>query len=189
MDATGCGAADIKRGFNQLTACGKPFWVLDPRPEDIRILDIAAHLSRICRYNGALRDDIEIYSVAQHSVLVSEHVPPEHALEALLHDAAESYVGDRVRPVKHATPGFDIEEHGVDQAIRRKYGLPPKQTPCVKAADNEASATERRDVCPENMRVDWGPMPDPWPEKIVPLLPSAARSLFLERFIALTADC
>lgn len=100
------------RGYNQTTASGYPFWVLDPRPEDIRIEDIAAHLSRICRFGGALKDDVpnipplrsmvfvETYSVAQHSVLVSRNVHQEFALEALLHDAAEAYVGDVIKPIK-----------------------------------------------------------------------------------------
>ena len=35
------------RGYNQTSAQGYPFYALDPRPEEIRIEEIAAQLSRI----------------------------------------------------------------------------------------------------------------------------------------------
>ena len=109
------------RSYNQTTASGKPFWVADPRPQDIRIQDIAAHLSRLCRFGGALRDDIDHYSVAQHCVLVSWHVPTGFELEGLLHDAAEAYVGDLIKPVKMQVAGFEAVEDRVDAAIRKHF--------------------------------------------------------------------
>lgn len=102
-----CGAKS-RRGYNQTTASGRAFWSLDPRPEDVRIEDIAAQLARICRFGGALKPGVSFYSVAQHSVLVSYNVPEEYALEGLLHDAAEAYVGDVIKPIKSAlVPGYD----------------------------------------------------------------------------------
>lgn len=221
------------RGYNQTTASGYPFWVLDPRPEDIRIEDIAAHLSRICRFGGALKGAkilkkrfgffplwlfpktffVETYSVAQHSVLVSRNVPQEFALEALLHDAAEAYVGDVIKPIKllleidpdtrdtlfmalhsdfgrarsdeilDALPSFSRIEGRVDAAIRAKFGLPLEMSPEVKEADYRAVLTEHRDLQIDRGLVDWGfASMEPWPERIVPVLPSVARAQFLQRF-------
>lgn len=211
------------RGYNQTTASGFPFWALDPRPEDIRIQDIAAHLSRICRFGGALRETqesgqdrlgrpknrrVETYSVAQHSVLVSRNVPQEFALEALLHDAAEAYVGDVIKPIKmllepdwdgmlrlldvpsedlfalsEFIPSFSRIEGRVDAAIRTKFGLPAEMSPEVKEADYRAVLTEHRDLQVDRGLVDWGlPEAAPWSERIVPVLPSVARAQFLQRF-------
>jgi len=66
-------------------------------PDDIDPLDLARGLSRACRFAG---QTTAFYSVAQHSVLASYYVPPDDALHALLHDAAEAYLGDLTSPLK-----------------------------------------------------------------------------------------
>ena len=81
------------------TFTGKKFWPLQPRIEDLDIRDIAHHLGMQVRYNGAVR---KFYSVAEHSVIVSQYVPTQYAREGLLHDAAEAYLGDMIRPLKHS---------------------------------------------------------------------------------------
>ena len=73
------------------TYTGERFWPLDPRIEDIHIRDISMALGKLCRYGG---HTIFFYSVAEHSVLVSEYVPEEYALWGLLHDASEAYLSD-----------------------------------------------------------------------------------------------
>ena len=65
------------------TLSGKKFNYLTATVDDIDIEDIATALSHICRFAGHLP---EFYSVAQHSVLVSQLVPPEFAFEALMPD-------------------------------------------------------------------------------------------------------
>lgn len=184
-----CGP-ETERGFNMMTASGKPYWPADPRAEDIRITDIAAHLSRICRYNGALRPEFSSYSVAQHSWLMSYKVPLEHALEALLHDAHEAYTGDFIKPVKLMLEDSvlpDLETLN-DRVIRKKYGLPKKMTPVVKEADRISAATELRDVLPESHGVSWGDnVPAPWSDVVIrPLTQKRAETLFLQRFKELT---
>lgn len=176
---------DTGRGYNMTTSSGRAFWPLDPQQDDIRFGDIANGLSRLCRYNGQLDPNVEHYSVAQHSVLVSLNVPAEFALEALLHDAAEAYVGDMVRPLKLKNALYRVQELNVDRVIRSKFSLPLFCSSVVKDADNVACATEKRDLLAPSVDVDWGRLPDPWPEKIKPLNAFAARDLFFARALEL----
>ena len=178
---------DGPRGYNQTTSSGAPFWVADPRPQDIRIYDIASQLARICRFGGALRDDVEHYSVAQHCCLVSDHLPPELALEGLLHDAHEAYIGDMIKPIKvQLGVEWKILEGRIEAAVRRRFGLPEHMTPAVKEQDYLAVATEHNQLQPYSPTVDWGTPPKPWPDIITPWPAFRARSEFLRRFNALT---
>ncbi len=88
-----------RKGDYIATYTGKQFYPLDPRPEDVCLEDIAHSLSNLCRFTGHTDTD-RFYSVAQHSVICSTIVAPEAALLALLHDAAEAYLGDISRPLK-----------------------------------------------------------------------------------------
>jgi len=179
-EPTLCGRR-TSRGFNTTTTSGKPFWPLAPRAEDIRLSDIAEHLSRICRYGGALRSDVEFYSVAQHSWYCSYIVENGYELEALLHDAAEAYVGDMVRPLKLDMPEYRAVEDVIDRAIRLKFGLPVAMSPAVKLADRIACATEKRDLIAKPDGVEWGDMPEPHRIRIDGVSPFVARQLFLDR--------
>lgn len=124
------------------TFTGKKFFIFDPRPEDVCAADIAHALSMQCRYNGHTE---QFYSVAQHCVLMSHAVSLEYQLEALLHDAAEAYIGDIVRPLKHSssmTAYCNIDEN-ITSVIYQKYGLPPYQRSHeVKQADSRILADE-----------------------------------------------
>jgi len=122
-----CGE-ETPRGLNITTASGYPYWPVKPAAADIRIEDIAAHLSRICRFNGAMKHGIykqipgrsittvysiiETYSVAQHSLHVEENLRPGAddipglRLAALLHDAEEYVEGDDIKPCKEAEKAF-----------------------------------------------------------------------------------
>lgn len=166
-----------------LTASGTCFNLLEPDPDLIEIEDIAHALSNLCRFTGHTR---VFYSVAEHSVRASlcAFVPAEHALEALLHDAAEAYIGDVSSPLKAQLHEYRNIEFGVEQAIRKRFGLPAKKTPCVKQADLTMLATEKRDL----MSADG----DDWPilrgiaplaERIsASLTPHLARWHFMDHF-------
>jgi hypothetical protein len=85
-----------------ITARGTQFDIINPHPEQFDIYDIARSLSHVCRFNGHLPT---FYSIAEHSVRVADWLQakgqsPLICLTGLLHDAAEAYVGDMVRPLK-----------------------------------------------------------------------------------------
>ena len=118
---------------------------MNPSPDDVHIVDIATALSRECRYAGHAS---HFYSVAQHSVLCSRIVPPELAIEALLHDAAEAYIKDIPTPLKRQLPDYKEIEARFDWVIRVHFGLPEIPSPAVKEADNILLVTEVRDLFP-----------------------------------------
>jgi len=172
------------RGPAQGVSHGRWVYPMDPRPEEIFIQDIANSLSKMNRFFGHTKD--APHSVAQHSVWVSHHVPPEFALEGLLHDGAETYIGDIARPMKKlfeiAAPGVLRElEDGWERALAERFGLAYPMPDCIKIWDNVAVVTEKRDLLTAS-DLDWGPMPDPDPEPIVPDDWRMARQLFLSRF-------
>lgn len=149
------------------TTTGRAFDLLDPRPEDVDIIDIAWSLGRQCRYLGHTH---VAYSVAQHSVLVSEALPPELRLLGLMHDAAEAYVGDMPKPLKALLPEFSVIEDRIWRAIAERFDLPAVIPAEVKRVDTRILADEHlwlmgpspRDWCPPEpalgIRIDpWGP--------------------------------
>ena len=169
-----------------LTASGRHFDYIDPRPEDIHILDIAQGLASEARYNGHTRG---FYSVAQHSWLASQVVPREFALEALLHDATEAYCKDIPRPLKELLPDYREIEARVDGTVRALFGLPSSMSAPVKRADLILLATERRDLMPRDA-TPWAILDgiEPLPRKIIPMQPPRAQAMFLKRYIELTSE-
>lgn len=164
---------------------GHPFWPLEPKVEDIDILDIAHALSMQCRYAG---HTLFHFSISQHSVLVSHAVSPNNALWGLLHDAAEAYLVDIPRPLKHTMPVYIAAEDLLMRCIATKFRLP---WPCpdeVKVADTRILGNERRDVLAPSTR-EWVDIPIPLEScEIQEMTPVQAKSLFLERFFELRAN-
>lgn len=139
------------------TVSGIPFDLLDPKPDMVRVEDIAHALSRIARFNGHTHS--EPYSVAHHSMLVADLLaswgaPPAIVREGLLHDAAEAYYGDIVSPLKRAmvagicrdVSDFETVAERVDLVVRKALGLPPLKSHLVTRADLVSLAIERRDL-------------------------------------------
>lgn len=95
----------------------------------IDIVDIAHSLSHQCRFTG---HTCHFYSVAQHSLLVSEKMPggPADKLVGLLHDAAEAYTSDLSSPLKRwmeledYTGGAycDLQDH-ITAVVYSKFGV------------------------------------------------------------------
>lgn len=163
-----------------LTCGGRYFPFLEPDTAHFSVPEIAHALSNICRFTGHTR---EFYSVAQHSVIVSHLVPRQHALHALLHDAAEAYLGDVAKPLKHCLSEYKAIERGVEAALFRAFGLPAELPECIKHADLIMLATEQRDLMPHHDD-EWACIAgiEPLREVIKPMLPGQAEYLFLHRY-------
>jgi 5'-nucleotidase len=157
------------------------YWVLDPRPEEVHLEDIAHHLSMLCRYNGGVR---EFYSIAQHSCIVSDNLPWDLAAQGLMHDAAEYVCGDMVRPVKKNVVGYDGVEELNARAIGTAFGMDLVNLPAlVHEADMRALFTEKRDLRPPEPRTDHCAPPGllPYTARIRGWSPERARDEFLDR--------
>lgn len=168
-----------------LTFSGKYINFLDPSVNDYDIVDIAEGLGKICRFTGHSR---VFYSVAQHSVLCSYNVPKEYALEALLHDATEAYLGDVSSPLKALLPEYKNLEQLHYTAIAKKFGIPEATSDVVKYVDLVLLKTERRDLMNNKDNTIWEFIKDikPLEGKIYPVTPEESTHLFLKRFYELT---
>lgn len=175
-------------------ASGRRFYVLDPRPEDIEIEDIATSLSNQCRFTGHCR-----YSIAQHSVHVSMICPEGYQLWGLLHDASEMVVGDLNHVVKYL-PEMEVYrniEKKIMIAVCDRFGLTRGKPECVHFADKVMQSTEARDFMhptgqsQEDWDETWGPWVEkfpPLPEKMFTLPAGVSRDWFLARFEQLTMN-
>lgn len=125
------------------TFTGKAFDMSDPQPDMIDIVDIAHAGSQMNRFTGHCRFP---YPVTQHERLGSYLVPEEYALQFLLHDASESYLGDMNRPLKHFTNAgiaYREVEAKLQTLIYTVFGLPILELPDVKRVDEEMLYAEK----------------------------------------------
>ena len=184
-----------------ITYTGKVFDLLEPKPEQVCIEDIAHSLAYQCRYTGHTR---KFYSVAQHCVLMAETPDlPGDPLAKLLHDADETYIGDIARPwkalllveVPQKEPARSKSrfpsignpepvrrfEQKIQAVIGEALGTDLTYSAEVKKADIRMMATEVRDLMPPGFSSEmWGiDISNPVKETIVPWSPVHAEELFL----------
>lgn len=172
-------AVNVAVGPRMMLRSGAWFDFLDPESSDFTIEDIAAGLSKTCRYAGQCN---AFYSVAEHSLLVCD-VLPQHAFAALMHDAAEAFIGDVTRPLKQLLPEFKRIEARVEDAIFERFGVPAPMPKEVKHADLRVLAAEQMQLMPpETSRWVFSDHVEPAPVRIRGLDPDAAREAFLDRF-------
>lgn len=170
-----------------MTASGRKVDLVKPDPHAICIEDIAHSLALQCRFNGHCR---VFYSVVQHSVHCSEICDPKYTMECLMHDAAEAYLGDIVRPLK-AVLGDSVLgeiEFEFECLIAEALGLQvvAGYRDEVRRVDNIMLATEKRDLLPHSSDV-WPCLRGvtPLPGTIHTMAPVMAERAFLARYEAL----
>jgi hypothetical protein len=164
-----------------LTHTGKRFDLLESDADMIDPRDISHALAHLCRFNGHTR---ELYSVAQHSCIVAELVPEEHKLAALLHDAAEAYLGDMTRPLKQWISAYQHFEDCIWWRVCERFDIAPELPACIYKADLIALATERRDLMPPDPAI-WDCLVgiEPMAETIRPWPAAEARLIYHQRLM------
>ncbi len=122
--------------------------------------------------------------MVQHSVLVSYLVPECDQFAALMHDAAEAYVGDVPTPLKQLLPEFKIIEKRIETSLFEKFGLYDGMPVSVKKADLIMLVTEQMDLMNAKTMMKNGASADipHAPFRIKPQSPEQARKSFLDRF-------
>ncbi|MGB4065378.1 MAG: hypothetical protein WBK19_16260 [Azonexus sp.] len=165
-----------------LTVSGRYFNFLNPESSEFDIGEIAHALSHICRFTGHTSD---FYSVAQHSLIASYIVPPADAMAALLHDAAEAFMGDVSRPLKQLLPDYKAIEKRVEAAVLSRFGIDSIPM-SVKHADLVMLKTEQRDLMPAHDD-EWTDISgvEPLAEVIIPMDSGLAAYSFVERYFEL----
>lgn len=112
----------------------------------IYVSDISVPLSNICRYAGHISMG-RFYSVAEHSVLVSELIEfkggtPQECLTGLFHDGTEAFVGDCPTPFKNLIKDFKNVENMVYSHLAKRFGLLDPIPQIVEDADKHAFILE-----------------------------------------------
>lgn len=163
------------------TYTGRRFYVLSATADDILIEDIAHALSNICRYGGHCKI---FYSVAEHCVRLSMMVEGQRSkLLALLHDAAEAYIGDIPTLLKHywLPQVLDVEARLLD-LILSKYGVHDRPG-CSEMIKHEyvLLAAEVRDLVTGG-HLGWYLPEPPDPGQIVPWSSVMAEQAYLRAF-------
>lgn len=158
------------------TYSGRRFDLLDPKPDQVALVDVVHALSHIRRFTGHCRWGG--MTVAQHSLGVERLVSLSGGADlrarraALFHDAHEAYVGDRSYPLKEAVrlvheshhptgnAGADDIEDRAQAVVRRRFEAEcPAAKAVIKRADLQMLAYEAWHFLPgirrEDLRARW----------------------------------
>lgn len=162
---------------------------LEPTVEMVNIVSIAHALSNQCRFNGHVR---KFFSVAQHSIMVSQFCKEEDSLWGLLHDASEAYLVDIPRPLKRweGFAGYMKLEEKIMGVVCQKFGLDPVMPDSVKDADDLILQWEFRDNLQPKIQEIFTDMRVPLEGSYAPLIyytPEEAERDFLHKFYQLMA--
>lgn len=177
--------------LNPVIQISSGYWnISEPERQAPDILSIAHSLSGICRFTGHTG---KFYSVAEHSVRCSYIHPEQDAFAKLMHDVAESVLGDVSSPLKQLLCEYKVLERKTEAVLFRWFGVSdshelPKS---VKHADLIMLVAEKRDLMPRpsDDGLEWKWLADhDIPElscRIRPWSRLRAKHAFLSRFYEL----
>jgi hypothetical protein len=180
------GGVEMQQDTEILTYTGKWFAPMEPRVNDVDIVDIAHALSLICRFTGHTKYH---YSVAQHSIAVSCLCDPKTMIYGLMHDAAEAYLTDIAHPIKagfmwNGKPFSEVEDH-LMEVILNALGVPQPST----AARKEVTAIDRSVGVSESIQLmkhqlSWGrnTRVEPANYRVHPWMAEYAEQCFMKKF-------
>lgn len=140
------------------TRSGIPFYILDPRPEDVVVEDIAHSLAYQCRYNG---HSARFYSVAEHAWHVSQVAdqqgrPSVDIFHALHHDSAEAYTSDIPKPIKNSLPDLREAEDRVEAVVFAALGVPCAKPQWLRELDQRIVKDEKEQLMgPPRTGAEW----------------------------------
>jgi len=158
-------------------------------PGNIVIEDIAHALSNQCRFAGHSKT---LYSVAEHSILVSSILPNSLKLLGLMHDAAEAYLQDITKPWKDYMDSdiYKSTEAKTQELILKTFDITPCGEHEIKVADLFVLRAEAEQVFKHPPIDGWhlGLPKYPGEIKVEFLEPEAAEKLFLKTFHELKGE-
>lgn len=129
----------------------------NPQPCQFDLTDIAGALSKICRFGGQCT---MFYSVAEHSYRCAVQGRVDGAsigaqAAILLHDAAEAFIGDIVKPLKIMLPEYSVIEDRMETAIAEKFECSfTKHRYIITEIDRAMLIAERRSLFSAD-NVEW----------------------------------
>jgi len=136
------GDSQNKRASWLQTFSGIKAQILDPKPEQILIPDIAHALSNIGRFGGHTR---KFSSVAQHCVLTARLSPAGSLkLASILHDSSEAFLIDLPSPIKNAIPQYKEIEERLQKVIATRFGIDFELFDMIKIYDQQALFIEAK---------------------------------------------
>jgi len=173
---------DQSKSYKFQTYSGQTFDYMNFNNYDFDIEVIARSLSHISRWFGHTHF---FYSVAQHSVLVSQFCPTKNLAKwGLMHDCGEAFLGDIGSPLKRLIgPRITYLEDSILTAIAKQHKLDGDSIPKeVTVVDLQVLETERH-LITNTCESLWKKNVDRLPISSIPELTHIeARNQFLDKY-------
>lgn len=143
---------------------GRVFWDsrgrkvdhFDLRPEDISLPEIARRLSRIHRFASASPWTVAEHCLAAAAWAEAADLPESYLRCALLHDAAEAWLGDVPSPLKKrlrfADCSYAAAEMKILGVVARKYGWPRPPIALLGLCRNPAQIPQQIDTIDRRLK-------------------------------------